>query len=212
MSDILLDVQTPPAGPAAGQILLYGNSLVKKMQSIDDTGLVSTLSGLYRTSVANQTGFATDTYLSGSNIAIPSNLVRVGTTYRLSFDMVKTAAGTATPILNIRFGTTGSLSDTARLVFTFAAGTALVDTGIFEVLVHVRTASAVGVMAGRTNLRHHLAATGLTTTGASGTGIILVTSAAFDMTVPGSQIGASFNGGASFAGTLTCLDTILENV
>lgn len=125
--------------------------------------------------------------------------------------MVKTAAGIATPILAIRFGTAGTTTDTARLTFTFAAGTAAIDTGIVEVLVHFRTVGATGVATGSARIAHHLAATGLTSTGASGTGIILATSAAFDTTVASSIIGASFNGGTSFAGTNTLVQAELFN-
>jgi hypothetical protein len=138
--------------------------------------------------------------------------VRVGTIYRLKFDMAKTAAGTATPILNIRFGTGGVVGDTARLTFTFAAGTAAIDLGVIEVRVHFRVAGASAVMVGVAQIDHHLAATGLTTTGASGKAIITVTSSAFDATVANSIIGASFNGGASFAGTGTLVQAELANV
>jgi hypothetical protein len=201
MADILLDVQSPPSTPSAGQGAIYIDSVSKRPAVKDDAGLVTTLPCIVKTSTANQTGFSSDTYLSGSGIAIPGGLVKAGTLYRLRFDMVKTAAGTAAAAINVRFGTNGTTADTARLTFTFAAGTAAVDTGIFEVFVHFRTAGASAVAVGMARCTHHLASTGLITTGASGTGIILVTSAAFDSTVANSIIGASFNGGASFSGT-----------
>jgi hypothetical protein len=43
MSDILLDVQSPPATPSAGQIVVYGDSVSKKFQAKNDAGEVSTL-------------------------------------------------------------------------------------------------------------------------------------------------------------------------
>lgn len=73
---------------------------------------------------AQGAGFSTDTYLTGSSINIPSSGLKAGTRYHLVFSVNKTAAGTATPIINVRFGTGGTTSDTSRLTFTFNAGTA----------------------------------------------------------------------------------------
>src|SRR6266850_145465 len=108
MADVLLDVQSPAATPAAGQSVLYCDTTSKKWQSKNDGGVVDTLGDLENFSTANQTGvsnFSADSYLSGSSLAVPGSLVRAGTMYYLCFDMVKTGAGTATPILSVRFGT-----------------------------------------------------------------------------------------------------------
>jgi hypothetical protein len=212
MSDILLDVQSPSLTPAAGQIVVYGDSVSKKLQAKNDAGLVSTLGNVQNVSTANQTGFAADTYMTGSGIAIPASLAKVGSIYRFRFDMVKTAAGVATPIIIVRFGTAGTTADAARLTFTFAAGTAAIDTGVWELSCHFRSIGVAGVLTGMAKLDHHLAATGLSTTGAAGTGVILVTSAAFDTTVAASIIGVSFNGGAAFSGTNTLQQAELINV
>lgn len=205
---------TSIATPASGVTALYVDSLTKKVQSKNDAGTVDTLAGFLNFSTANQTGFAADTYLAGSNISIPTSLVRAGTIYRLKLDMTKTGAGTATPILVVRFGTAGTTSDAAILTFTFAAGTGVIDTGIIEVRAHFRTVGSgtSAVMVGECEIAHHLAATGLTSTGASGTGIILVTSSGFNSTVASSIIGASFNGGTSFSGTNTLVQAELTNV
>jgi hypothetical protein len=212
MADIVLDVQSPSATPSAGQIVCYGDTLSKKLQTKDDAGVVDTLAGVRNTSTGDQTGFASDTYLVGSSIAIPSSLVRAKTIYRLTFDMVKTGAGTATFIAVVRFGTAGTVADAARLTFTFGAGTAAIDTGIFEIKAHFRNVGASAVLVGTCRCTHHLAATGLISTGASGTGVLLVTSGAFDSTVASSIIGVSLNGGASFAGTNVLVNAELVNV
>lgn len=175
---------------------------------LDDITDSVALRGGANGSVANQTDFSSDTYLAGSSIAIPDPPV-VGTAYHLRFDMTKTGAGTATPAITLRFGTAGAIADTARITFTFAAGTAAVDSGIFDVFAHFRTAGATATMAGYARCTHHLAATGLVSTGASGTGIIFATATSFDSTVASSYIGASFNGGASFAGTNTVVQASL---
>lgn len=162
-------------------------------------------------SVADQTGFAADTYLAGSSVAIGRSPTAGRATYRCTFDMTKTAAGTATPIIIVRFGTAGAVADTARLTFTFDAGTAAVDTGIFEVVANFRVVGAVATMAGYAECRHALAATGLVSTGASGHGLKLATASAFDATVAASFIGVSFNGGTSFAGTNTLVQAEWDN-
>lgn len=182
-----------------------GVILTDMVDSLDESGTANA-------SAANQTGFSSDTYLTGSSIAIPSGRPpAVGAAYHLRFDMTKTAAGTAEPTVIVRFGTAGAVGDTARLTFTFAAGTAAADSGIFDVFAVVRVAGASATMAGWARCTHHLAATGLVSTGASGTGIIFATASAFDSTVEGSVIGASFNGGASFSGTNTVVQSTLLN-
>jgi len=194
---------SPQAGGAlqtGGDLDLFGQVRLIPPQAVN-TPVVSTIKGAFST--ANQTGFASDTYLLGSSMAAPSTGFLAGTRYSCKFDMVKTAAGTATPTVIIRIGTAGAIGDTAIATFTFAAGTAAVDTGTFEVTAHFRTVGSgtAAVLVGTCECRHALAATGLVSTGASGQGQILVTSSGFDSTPAGSFIGVSFNGGASFAGT-----------
>lgn len=148
-------------------------------------------------------GFAADTYLVGSSIAIPPPIV--GSQYHVIFDVVKTAAGTATPIFNIRFGTAGTTSDTSVCAFTFAAATAAVDSGIVEIWGNFRTVGSgtSAVVQGLASIRHALAATGITSTGASGHGQIATTGGGFNSTTASSIIGLSVNGGTSAAWTIT---------
>ena len=167
---------------------------------------------LFNNSVASQgAGFATDTYLVGSNIQIPNTGPKVGTKYVCRFDAVKTAAGTATPIVNLRIGTNGSTADTARCTFTWTAGTAAADTGTFEISGIFRTvgASTSAVIQGRGELRHGTSAT---------TGLVNLvaptlqsTSSGFDSTVANSIIGLSVNGGASASWTVQLVDAELLN-
>lgn len=146
---------------------------------------------------AQGAGFASDTYLTGSFIVFPVAPV-VGCFYRLTFDMSKTAAGTATPIVTVRVGTAGTTADAARCTFTFSAGTAATDVGMFEVEGLFRTVGSgtSAVLQGRAAL------TSQATTGLSS--LIKTqqsTSGGFDSTTAGLGIGVSFNGGASFSGT-----------
>jgi hypothetical protein len=171
--------------------------------------------GLYASAVASvSAAYAADTYLAGSAITIPAaGSWRVGTILKWQFDMTKTAAGAATPILTVRMGTLGTTGDAAIATLTWAAGTAAVDTGTFDITAIFRTigAGTAAVLQVMGRCTHHLAATGLVSTGASGTGIILATSAGFNSTTQ-TIIGLSFNGGASFAGTSTYVFGDADNI
>lgn len=157
-------------------------------------------------------GYASDTYLAGSSITMPAGGPVVGTRYRCIFDMVKTAAGTAAFTVNVRYGTAGATSDTSLISFAFAAGTAAADTGRFEVDLHFRTVGTgtSAVVAAIISCSHHLAATGLISTGASGFGQLVSVSSGFNSTPAGSILGLSVNGGASFSGTCTVVETDTE--
>ena len=163
-------------------------------------------------SVAAQgAGFATDTYLTGSSIAIPASSLKIGTRYHLVFDVSKTAAGTATPIITVRFGTAGSTADTARLTFTFLAQTAVADIGTFEVWVTFRTVGSgtTAVIQGSAQVRHRLQITGLQNLVST---TLQVTSGGFDSTVANSIIGVSVNGGTSAAWTVQLVQAELTNL
>lgn len=151
-------------------------------------------------STSSVTGFATDTYLAGSYLKFPFSPI-VGTTYKLTFDVTKTAAGTATPIITIRTGTLGTTGDTARNTFTFGAGTAAADTGIFEVMVVFRTvgATTTAVTQSIAKLTNNLTITGISNAVKARTS----TSSGFNSTTAALGIGASYNGGASASHTVT---------
>jgi len=171
--------------------------------------------GLSNASVATvSAGYAADTYLAGSAITIPvAGGWKVSTNYVCKFDMVKTAAGTATFVITLRMGTLGTTGDAAITTLTFAAGTAAADTGICTVTADFRTVGAgtSAVIQARAEWPHFLAATGLHSTGASGYGAILATSAGFNSTTQ-TIIGLSVNGGASFSGTNTMVDAYALNI
>ncbi len=151
-------------------------------------------------SVSAQSPFASDTYLVGSRILLPSGHPLVGCTYKAVFDVTKTAAGTATPIINVRVGTAGTTADAARCTFTFGAGTAAIDTGLFEVTCTFRTVGGgtAAVLQGMACVATNLSVTGLT----NAVKARVATSAGFDSTVASLGIGMSYNGGASAAHTI----------
>lgn len=148
-------------------------------------------------STAAQTGFSALTYLDGSSIAFPY-APKVGTTYRLIFDVTKTAAGTAAPRILIKIGTTGSNADSSRGTIVFGAGTAVADSGIFEVIVSFRDAGESAVVQSIARLTSNLTTTGLSNAKKA----VFVTSGAFDSTVAGLYIGAAYDGGTSAAHTI----------
>lgn len=190
-----------------GQVLAAAASAAKGMKWV-------TLNPTNRSISTVAAAYAADTYLAGSSIVIPAGGPIVGTVYRCKFDMVKTAAGVAAFTVNVRYGTAGTVADASILALAFAVGTAVADTGLFEINLHFRTVGSgtAAVIVATIKCDHHLAATGLITTGASGYGQVTSVSAGFDSTPAGSILGISVNGGAAFAGTNTIVETDTANL
>lgn len=165
---------------------------------------------LYNASTASQgAGFASDTYLTGSNILLPTSRPKAGTIYRLRFHASKTAAGTATPIFNLRYGTNASTADTSLCTFTFAAGTAAADVGWFQVDALFRSvgSSTSAVIAANAALTSNLTTTGFSNAVKN----VQTTSSGFDSTTANTYLGLSVNGGASAAWTVQIVEARLEN-
>lgn len=191
-----------------GEVLVFDES--GDWQAYTSVGVIkaSGNSVLYNQSTANQTGFAADTYLTGSSIAIPAQRPRIGTRFKVTFDMAKTAAGTATPIVILRYGNNGTTADTALCTFTFSAGTAATDNGMFIVEGMYRSVGSgtAAVIQGSCSL------TSQPTTGLSSLiKNVVATSAGHDSTTS-TFLGVSFNGGASFSGTNTRVMAELFNI
>ena len=198
MSDILLDVQSAAATPAAGQAVLAVNTTTKRLQTVDDAGFKRTL-GYTNFSTASQLLPTARTYVTGSNIVMPAGALQIGTLFRWTFDITKTAAGTASGTVDICFGTAGTTADTARVSFTKPAGTAVIDAGQIVITAVCRgPLSASGVVAGHFNLTHNLAATGHATIPVVD---VTTVSSAFDVTTP-TNVGICVTGGASDAVTI----------
>jgi hypothetical protein len=86
----------------------------------DASGMLKTADSARASSNSNnadQTANAADTYLTGGNLSIAGRLQTITRMHWL-VTATKTAAGIATPIWNVRFGTAGSTADTTRLTFT----------------------------------------------------------------------------------------------
>lgn len=183
----------------------------KKTTAGDLYAYVGARNSVFNASVAQQTGFAADTYLTGSAITIPASRLIAKTMYRCRFSVSKTGAGVATPIISPRIGTAGTTADTARGAITFAAQTAVADEGLVEVFVTFRTVGSGTTAVTRVvgTLSHRLSITGLST---DVTGMKTAASAGFDSTVAGLIIGLSVNGGTSAAWTVELVQAELFNL
>ena len=166
---------------------------------------------VFNQSVAQQgAGFSSDTYLTGSDCLIPLNRLQVGTRYRCVFNATKTAAGTATPIINVRIGTAGTTADASRGTLTWSAQTAVADESVWEIFVTFRsvgsgTAAVIQSLGRRT---HRLATTGF----GPDSEPEIATSGGFDSTVANLRIGISVNGGASASWTVQLVQAELTNL
>lgn len=137
--------------------------------------------------------FTSDTYLTGSSIALPADL-KIGSIYRANIAIAKTNAGTAAPVLTVRLGTAQTTADTSRGTFTWGAGTAAADFALLTVYLKFTAVGASAVASGFAALAASLPATGLTNTAVKG---IAVTTTAHDISAGTAYIGLSWNGGAS---------------
>ena len=202
MADILIDNQAVPSTPAAGKSVVFVDSTAKRLAFIDDTGRTNPVGGIDNQSIASQgPGFAADTWVTDSDLIIPTSGLQARTALRWDISVSKTAAGAATPIYVIRLGSARTTADTAILTLTGPAQTAAADVAVITIFATLRNVGASGVLQGTTSMVHNLAATGFANNAA---GIVEGTSAGFDTTgKAGQYFSLSINGGASAAWTIT---------
>ena len=168
---------------------------------------------VYNQSVASQSGFSSSTYVAGSAITVPYTSngkgLQIGTRYHCIFDVTKTAAGTGTPIIQIRYGVAGTIADTILITHTFGAQTAAADVGTFEVWITFRTVGGTATIESVVQIRHSLAATGFQTVPSK---TLVATSGAFNAAAAGNIIGFSIYGGASSSWTIQAVQSELTNL
>jgi hypothetical protein len=162
----------------------------------------------FNTAVAAQgPGFDVATHVTGSAIQVQAGQLRVGARYRCVIDVSKTAAGVAAPVITVRYGTTGTISDTARGTMTLPAQTAAADDG--RIVIEVTfTAVATATIQCSAMLTHSLAATGLSTSNAP---VARATSGVFTSTA-GQFLSVGINAGTSAAWTINQVHATLENI
>ena len=208
-ADVQLDTEANPSTPASGSATFFFNSTNKELQTIDDGGNVKTLRVLTNQGATTTAG--ADIYIIGSNITVPTQLVRVGTVFRWTLNMSKTAACTSQPIVNVRVGTTGLIGDTARVTATLpSAQTAATDNGVLTVTCMVTTAGASGILNCGGHLTHTNSSTGFSATAGNDFGP--TASSAFDMTVASLQFGLSINPGNTGANAVWTIQTLAEGL
>lgn len=198
------------ATPSSGYGLIFVDSVAKILAIKDDAGTYKARSG--NAAIAAQgAGFATDTYVTNSNILLPSWGLQAKTVIRWQISASKTAAGVAAPVYTVRIGANGSAADTSRLALTGPAQTAIADIATLNVMLTVRSVgSGTSAVIQGTAWWDHRGTAASSTIGTGfandGSGHVEGTSAGFDSStlVGGTNyIGLSINGGASAAWTVT---------
>lgn len=206
MADLLIAEQSNPSAPASGNGIVFIDSTASTLAFKDDAGRV--WSWTQNAAVTNQTVNAADTYLTNSDLVIPSWSVQAKTILRWRVSASKTGAGVATPIYSIRIGAARTTSDTARLALTGPAQTAVADIGTLDIMLTVRNVGAAGVLQGTAFWTHRGTAANTTTSGTGfandTTGHVEGTSSAFDNSALGGLfIGLSVNSGTAGVWTVT---------
>jgi hypothetical protein len=209
MADILLDLESFPLAPAAGKGLIFLDGTAGILMTRDAvTGRVNGFS--MNAALVTQNGFAADTYVTNSDILIPSVGLQTKTNFRWRISASKTAAGVAAPVYNIRIGSLRTTADaSARAALAGPAQTAIADIGTLNVLATVRNIGAAGIIQATAWWDH--TGTAASSTGGTGfandsSGHVQGASAAFDNTaaaMAGLFVGLTVNGGASAAWTVT---------
>lgn len=164
--------------------------------------------------VAALTGFATDTYLTGSGLTVVASRLQAGTWYRILMEAEKTAAGTATAQFVVRMGTAGTTADAAIATLALnSAQTASIDRARMEILVNFNSVGSgtAAVVAAVVMMIHQNTTTGFVSAGGAFMQPTKVTSSGFDSTAV-TKIGVSLNAGASASWTLANLQAELANL
>lgn len=204
MADIVLDEQSVPVTPSAGALNMYPDNTTSLPAYKNDGGRSGLMTVHQNASIANQApAAATDTYLTDSDILIPSFGLQARSSMRWLISASKTAAGAVAPIWSVRIGSARTTADTARLTLTGPAQTAAVDVGVFEIMIVFRAVGASGQIQGTIYVVHNASVSGFTPAGNQG-GVVEVASATFDTTAMAGQfIGISVNTGTSAVWTIT---------
>lgn len=193
MGTINTAAQTAPSTPSSGYSRIWVDSTTKKLVQTDDGGTHrgALLSTNHLTS--QLTGFSSDTYVTGSNITIPSFGMQVGQLYCWEIGIEKSAAGTAAIVCTVRTGSLATTGDTSRAALTqTVAQAATASANVMFVRAFVRTVSATGVI---------VASMGQTGT-QLGDGDRIVSSTFDNSAMGGLYIGLSLNGGAAASYTI----------
>lgn len=192
-----LQTQLNALGPAASQTLT--NKIINNQSLLNNY------------SVTGQSiGAASRTYITGSQIIVPTGKLQIGSQFVWTFNMTKTAAGTAASTVDVAIGTAGTTGDAAILSFTKPGGSGVADEAFCTVEVIVRgPLSASGVLVGEFTLIHNLAATGHALIPCV---CVNTVSGSFDVTTTGLKVGLCLTSGASDAITIQQITAAAYNL
>lgn len=144
---------------------------------------------------------ATPTVVAGSTVPVPAGGLRVGTIFRFTLAVSKTAAGTVASSIVFQLGTAGSVADADILTFTLPVGTAVADVGWAELVVTIRgPLGAACIAQGVLAFGHNGNAGGLINIPLA---VLHVTSAGFNSATANLIASLVLNTGASQAWTVT---------
>ena len=209
MAKIILAEESVPSTPSSGNGTIFVDSTTSMPASKNDAGRAMLLGGgSMNASIASLTVNAADTYVTDSDLLIPSFGLQVRSNFIWLISASKTGAGIAAPIYNIRIGANRSTADTVRLALTGPAQTAIADIGTLMIQAVIRSVGASGVIQATAFWSHRGTAANTTTSGTGfandTTGHVEATSAGFDTTTAAGQyIGLSVNSGTSGVWTVT---------
>ena len=159
--------------------------------------------------VAQALSGVTRVFIAGSQLLVPAGGLKVGARIRFVLDITKTAAGSASAVFDISFGTAGTVADTARVSFTAVAGSAAVDVARVVIAATVRSVSTTGVVVGKFTRTHNLASTGFSTLPVDQ---VVTVAAGFDNDGQELFIGLNITQGASDAWTIQVVEASLSGV
>ena len=148
-------------------------------------------------------------FVDGSQLFVGSGGLKVGSKIKFVLDLTKTAAGAASAVFDIAFGTAGTVADTARVSFTKIAGTAAIDTARVVIEAVVRSVGSTGVVVGQFTLQHNLAITGFATLNPI---TVLTVSSGFDNDGQELFIGLNITTGAADVWTVQKVEASLSGV
>lgn len=206
MSRVRVVEESVPANPASGQMYLWPDNEASMLLTKTDANRA--FGEVYNQSTAAQTLGTGDTYVTGSDIRIPSCGLQVGSRITWRISLSKTGAGVAAPVWTVRMGTAGSTADASQWTHTGVAQTAVAETGYYELVLTIRSIGASGVAQGSLVVTR---TGGTAATGLASVPVVEVTGAAADKTfVSGQRIGLSINAGAASAWTVTQCQATLE--
>jgi hypothetical protein len=167
--------------------------------------------GVVNNSIAQQSFTAgVKTYVIGTALRIPDTGLRVGTVMKWRFNLAKTAAGSATSLVEILAGQAGTIADLTQISIIKPAGTAAADSARVEILLNVRgPISASGICTAEFSMIHNLAATGHLVIPAA---CINTVSPPFDLRTPNLIFGIALTTGAADVCTTEIVQSELHNL